>query len=310
MNFRITPHRQLELSQTHVQSHFQRSSSLQAQISSGERIQRPSDDPEGQRTLLNLQRDIARLENGLTSIQYAKSQLNQANVELLDANNLLVQAKSLALEARQATESSQLDVIANELDGYLKTLESIANSQLNGRYLFSGSSNDVQPFTGITDGVPEYHGSQQSGDVVLHNDSDITAFSSGSSVFQFIDEQSNQRTDIFSTIQKLRNDVRNRQTMTSEEFGQRIDNSILSLDQASDHLLKGVGKQSVSLQQLERLGTRTEDLKLEAEKLQSDVQSPDYAESIVKLQEEQYLLQYSLATVTRLFDLSVLNFLS
>lgn len=310
MTLRITPHRQLQLSQDYAQEHLSKSNTLQNQISSGERIHRPSEDPEGQRTILIQQQAIARLETEVASIGFARVYLNQANVELLDANQLLVQAKSLALEARQSTEQVELDVIANELDGYLNTLDRIANASLNGRHLFAGAKNDTPPFTGIVDGPTQYHGSDRQGDVVLPTEADITAFVSGQETFSFVNSDNTRRVEIFETIRGLRDELRTRQDYDAGEWGEKIDQRIDDLDQGSDHLLSVIGKQSVSLQQLDRLETRAEDLKLESQTLLTNTQSPDFASAIVQLQEEQNLLQYSLATVTRIFDLSVLDFLS
>ncbi|QDT33588.1 flagellin N-terminal helical domain-containing protein [Thalassoglobus polymorphus] len=309
MTLRITPHRQLQLSQLHTQGHLSRSNLLQNQISSGERIHRPSEDPEGQRTILNQQAAIARLETQVASIQYSRTYLHQGNVELLDANQLLVQAKSLALEARQSTEQTDLNIIASELDGYLQTLESIANAKLDGRYLFSGATNDTRPFSGIVEGPTQYHGSQSSGEVVLANVDDVTVFLSGDEVFQHLNETGDARIDIFETIRTLKDDLRNRAHFSQDEWGARIDRRIDELQQSSDHVLNVVGEQSVSLQQFDRLQTRAEDLKHEAQILLSDTQSPDFATAVIQLQEEQNLLQYSLATVTRIFDLSVLDYL-
>lgn len=310
MTLRITPHRQLQLSQAYSQTHLAKSNLLQNQISSGERIHRPSEDPEGQRTILNQKRAIQRFETEIGSISHARVQLNQGNVELLDANRLVVQAKTLALEARQSTEQADLNVIADELDGFLKTLDTIANAKVDGRYLFAGAKNDTRPFSGITTGPTVYHGSQSGGDVILPNESAITAFISGIEVFQFVNEEQTARIDIFNTIRNLRDDLRNRPNFDAGEWGEKIDRNIQKLEQGSDHLLDNIGKQSVGLQQLDRLQTRAEDLKLHAQTLLTDSQSPDFAAAIVQLQEEQNLLQFSFATVTRIFDLSVLDFLS
>lgn len=309
MTLRITPHRQLELSQIYSQSHVTKSNALQNQISSGERIHKPSDHPEGQRTILNQQAAIARLETQIGSITHARVHLNQGSADILEANRLLVQAKSLALEARQETEQSSLNVIADELDGYLHTLETIANSKLNGRYLFGGAAHDQPPFSGIMEGPVEYHGSRQTGDVIFAQGEEMPTFLTGQDVFEFVSDSSDGRLNVFDVVRSLRDELRNRSEFESSAWGNQIDQRIAELDESSTHLLNVVGEQSVSLQRLDQLETRAEDLKLAAETLLSDTQSPDFAEAILQLQEEQNLLQFSLATVTRIFDLSVLDFL-
>ena len=256
MTLRITPHRQLELSQFYTQDHLAKSAALQNQISSGQRIHKPSDDPEGQRTVLYQEAGIARLNTQIDAIEYARANLNQSNSEVLNANRLLVQAKSLALEARQTTEQSGLDVIAAELDGYLKTLDGIANSKLNGRYLFGGVQNDKVPYTGIVDGSVQYQGSSQHGEVILAQEDEVAAFLAGDEVFEFVNDQGNARINVFETIRTLRDDLHKRDSFTAAEWGDQVGQHLDKLEQSSNHLLTVVGEQSVSLQQLDRLQTR------------------------------------------------------
>lgn len=305
---RITPHRQLELSQAAAQQRLANANALQVQISSGQRIHRPSDDPEGMRAVLSQRALIERLDVQLDSIDQSRIYLNQSNVELLEANRLVVQAKSLALQARGATEQSERVILANELDGFLETLQQVANSELNGRHLFAGTAIDQPPFTGIADGTPVYHGSRESGKISLPNESEIRVFLRGDRVFRFADAQGVSQ-DLFETIHTLSESLRADTGLSPSQRDEQIAQSIDLLDRASDHLLEHVGRQSVSLQQLDRIQIRTEDLKLEAQRLHSELNSPDFATAITQLQEEQNLLQYSFATITRIFDLSILDFL-
>ncbi|MCA8998435.1 MAG: hypothetical protein KDA80_15665 [Planctomycetaceae bacterium] len=308
MTFRITPHRQLELTQWHAQRHIGDAAEIQNQISSGVRIARPSDDPQGQRTVLNQKALIARLENQATAIQHARGILNQSNVEILDANSLVVQAKSLALEARQSVDQTDFEAIAQEVDGYLYTLGQIANAQLDGRYLFGGTAHDQPPYSGITDGPTAYQGNEANGDLILPNGDHLAGYLSGDDVFQFPDAQGVAR-DLFETFRTLRDELRNHTQHSASELADRIDQRIDELNRASDHLLQVVGEQSVSLQQLDRLESRAEDLQLEAQRLLGETESTDFTDAILRLQEEQNLLQYTFATVTHLFETSVLDYL-
>lgn len=129
-------------------------------------------------------------------------------------------------------------------------------------------------------------------------------------MISFVNSTGDERVNIFETVRALRDEFRDRPNQAADQWGARIDNLVSDLDESSDHILTVVGRQSVSLQQLDRLETRAEDLILEAKSLLTETQSPDFASAIVELQEEQNLLQYSLATITRIFDLSILNFLS
>ena len=75
----------------------------QQEISTGLRIQRPSDDPSGMRRSLIQKDRLERLDSHISSIQFAQSRLSQAAVQLQDANSLLVRARGIALQAPQTT---------------------------------------------------------------------------------------------------------------------------------------------------------------------------------------------------------------
>ena len=309
MTFRVTPHRQLELQIRHSQTQTSQSGRLQNQISSGVRIHRPSDDPRAQQTILNQQASIKRLETQLGSIEHARTYLNQSNVQLLDANSLVVQAKSLALQARQGIDSFEFEAVAIEIDGFLETFDSIANSQFDGRYLFGGVDHGAPPYTNVQDGPTTYTGSAHTGFVVLPDEDALAVFLDGDDVFTFTTTETGAQTDVFSVIRNLRDELRNAGNVTPTEFGDKIDNIVAELEQASEHLLNTVGEQSVSLQQLDRIQERTEDLQFQAQQLLSDTESTDSAAAIIELQEEQNLLQLTLASTARLFEISVLDYL-
>ncbi len=118
----------------------------QQEISTGLRIQRPSDDPSGMRRSLIQQDRLERLESHISSIQFAQSRLSQAAVQLQDANTLLARARGIALQAPQTTEDSEVTALVSELDGILNQLTSVANSTDENGYLFSGTASHTLPF--------------------------------------------------------------------------------------------------------------------------------------------------------------------
>ena len=65
----------------------------QQEISTGLRIQRPSDDPSGMRRSLIQKDRVERLESHISSIQFTQSRVSQATVQLQNVSDLLVQAK-------------------------------------------------------------------------------------------------------------------------------------------------------------------------------------------------------------------------
>lgn len=184
MSFRVTPHRQYELGQTRSQAHYASGAKLQTQMATGSRINKPSDDPAGQKIVLNQSTLVQQFTTQLNSIGTARSILSDAQTQVKDAQQLLVNARNIALQARQSTEPSEKDVYVKQLDSILQQLDDIANSQSNGQSLFGGTQAGTKPFTGIVDGTPVYQGSSESARISIPGHPDIKTFYAGNEVFQ------------------------------------------------------------------------------------------------------------------------------
>jgi len=160
----------------------------QEEISTGLRIQRPSDDPSGLRRSLILNDRVERLNSHISSIQFAQSRLSQAAVQLQDASTLLVRARGIALQAPQTTEDGEVSALVIELNGILNQLTSVANSKDENGYLFSGTASHTLPFPedAITNGESVYAGSHANTQLLITGDVARDALLPGELVFQSI----------------------------------------------------------------------------------------------------------------------------
>ncbi|HWL07897.1 MAG TPA: flagellar hook-associated protein FlgL [Planctomicrobium sp.] len=184
MTFRITPHRSYELGQSNAQARYAHGAMLSQHISSGIRVNKPSDDPTAQRTILNQNSLISRFDAQLQVVSTTRMTLSEANDRLLDAQQLLVQAKEIGLQAHQIDEDSSRTVYVNQLNGIISQLEVLANAQSNREYLFSGTEFSTLPFTGVTHNAPTYQGSYSAGTVTVAGNATMKIHYSGQEVFQ------------------------------------------------------------------------------------------------------------------------------
>lgn len=116
-------------------------------------------------------------------------------------------------------------------------------------------------------------------------------------------------TDLFGALRSFRDDLLKYDEFTAEEWDKTVSAHLGALERATDHLLDVIGEQSVDLQTLDRLQDRGDELRLSAQKLLGEVQGTDFAEAVLQLQEEQNLTQYTFATLSGVFQVSVLDFL-
>lgn len=116
-------------------------------------------------------------------------------------------------------------------------------------------------------------------------------------------------TDIFHELRTLRDDLRSYQDVSSSEWEEKVSAHVGALEQTGDHLLTVVGKQSVDLQMLDTQQERSVDIQLEAEKVLSGLQATDLTDAILELQEAELQHQFTLATLARAYDSSILDYL-
>ncbi len=115
--------------------------------------------------------------------------------------------------------------------------------------------------------------------------------------------------DVFSVLRELRDDILNVRGIPESDRSDSLTRRIGDIERIQDHVLDMVGVQSVSLEQIDRLESRTGDLKL-AEKIEySDTVSADVAEAVLRLQELNNLQQYTMAAVGQLLTPNLLNYI-
>ena len=147
---------------SNVQSDQTDLAKLQEQLSTGQRLLLPSDDPLAAVQIFSLRNSLDRIgafQSNITTNQGYLSVTDQALGTLGDALN---QAKSIAQSGVGDTVSdSQRSALADQIDALIQAVTNAGNSQYNGRYLFGGSFGTAPPFTQGSSGV-RYNGDGQS----------------------------------------------------------------------------------------------------------------------------------------------------
>ncbi len=159
----------------------------QAEISSGKRIQTPSDDPSGAVKILDLEEQIATAEQHLRNGLVVRTDLALEENAMTGAQNVLQRVRELVIQANNDTQSeSTRQSIATEIRARRDELLALANTRNgSGDYLFAGFQTDSQPFS-ISGGSLVYHGDQGQRSVQVGPSSQIPINDPGVDVFQLI----------------------------------------------------------------------------------------------------------------------------
>lgn len=118
------------------------------QISSGMRVNQPSDDPGAINTILEYQGSIDQITQEQTNFAQATTHATAADGALQSASTLMNQLISLGSEGADiSATASTRSGIAEQVQGIESQMVSLANTTVQGRFIFGGDDPQTQPYT-------------------------------------------------------------------------------------------------------------------------------------------------------------------
>ena len=169
-----------------LQRNYANAIRTQEQISTGNRILTPADDPVASVRLLQLEQqqnvltqhkeNLAAADNSLVQ---EESILNSVNTVLLRVQELAVSAGNGALSAEdRKSKAAELRERENELLGLMNT------KNARGEYLFSGFQGKAEPFVRNADGTYSYQGDEGQRKLEIASSLNVAISDNGKKVFQ------------------------------------------------------------------------------------------------------------------------------
>ncbi len=163
-------------------------SKLQQQISTGVKINKPSDDPAASSRILELQEAVSIQEQYQTNISTAETRLSIQETALDSLGTISHRLKELAVQGNNGTlDATSSRAIGTEVEGILQEIIALGNMRdANGDFLFAGFQNDTQPFTQILTGSLShviYNGDDGQRSLQVSETRQMTVDNPGSEVF-------------------------------------------------------------------------------------------------------------------------------
>ncbi|MQL51467.1 flagellar hook-associated protein 3 [Desulfofundulus thermobenzoicus] len=119
----------------------------QERMSTGKKVNRPSDDPSGTSQIMAVMTDLSTTRQYLRNIQDGLSWLNQGDATMGDATGLLHQARTLAVQGANGTLTrDDMALLAQQVDGIIDSMVNVGNASLGGKYIYAGTNNNYPPF--------------------------------------------------------------------------------------------------------------------------------------------------------------------
>ncbi len=117
----------------------------QLELSSGKKINEPSDDPYGMGLSLQLNSNMSELTQYSSNVTDGTAWSQASTTALSDMSSVVQRVRELVVEGANGTNNaSDLTATAAEVDQLIDQVKQDANTQYNGQYIFSGSSGTTQ----------------------------------------------------------------------------------------------------------------------------------------------------------------------
>lgn len=133
---------------TALQTSAQAMAKAQARLTSGKRISVASDDPVGARDVMATDGRLRAITQYRRGLETAKSRLATQDRVMEQVSSVLTRAQELAVAAATDTiDTTARAGIQKEVEQLFRELVSLANTSVEGEYLFGGHRVTEQPFT-------------------------------------------------------------------------------------------------------------------------------------------------------------------
>ena len=277
----------------------------QLQMSTGKRVNAPSDDPLGAAQAERARSQIARIATERRMIDFARTMLGQADNAMASAGETLQVAREGLVAAGNGTLSAaDRALIAQKLRASRDELLTIANQRDGaGGYVFGGQGSTRAPFTdtGALAWLPN------AGEQTTGWDVSFTTSQDGRALFMDL-EAGGTAQSIFRTLDDAIALLEDPAT-TAAALGTGLGKAHDGVDGSLERLLvtrTRAGEQLRAIDARERL---LEGGEIEASGRLSGLVDVDYASAITRFQQNQTALEAAMATYSKVARLSLFDYL-
>ncbi len=264
------------------------------QISSGRRFTRPSQDGLGYKTSLDIRHVQKGIDSGLQAISVAKLRLGSSQNALSQMVPIIQRAQVLAVQQANATLSAgERTAAATEVSRLQEQLLALSNESFQGSPLFAGTATSSTAITLDGAGNAVYQGNTQDR---------VVAITSTETLTTNVRADHTAFTQVFSSIQALKTAL----TANDVTAIQNSVNTLTAAGNAMTELTAEVGGR------LSSVGLREQtffDMRTQMEARLNTHESVDIAKVATQLTQSQTALQAAYAEVSRLGNLSLVNYL-
>lgn len=276
-----------------LQNGLSRMADMQARLSSGKKINVPSDDPAGASDILRLRGDQQALTQYARNASDGDSWLTTVDSALQSSLTALRRARDLSVQGGDgALGSTSREALAAEIEGVRDTLLDQSNATYVGRSVFAGTSDAGKAFDSTTyawTGTPGASVQRQVGTSVS-----VRVDADGSQVF------GEGTTSVFALLDQVAATLR-----AGGDSTQHLD----AIDDRLDSMLTAVSSIGARQNQVASAQQTITGRQLTTKSQLSGIEDIDLAETILDLQMQEVAYNGALGAASKVLQPSLMDFL-
>ncbi len=271
---------------------------LRMSAATGKRINKPSDDPSAIRPVLNARSQVQKSDRYLRTMGNAGDRLNILDSHLDQIGNLMIQAQETTIAAGNGSMGPEDLTNLSDAIGHIKEeLYSLANSKVDGKYIFAGFAEDTKPFPDTSD-PNNYQGDNGHMELEIAPGEKIEANLTGDDLFQGAGGGIN----LFQLLDDIQSDLAagNASAATS-----RLDN----LKDATAQVSRQRSQMGNVAARVESAQGHMEEIKIDMQAVLSLYEDADIIDVITSLNQQEMAFEAALNVTSKVSELSILKYL-
>jgi flagellar hook-associated protein 3 FlgL len=280
-----------------LNSNLHRMENSQNQLTTGRRINKPSDDPIGISYSMRYRSELVANDQYKENVDSAISWMEQVDTTLNQAGEIVQRIRELTVGAVNDTnDQTARDAVSSEIGQLFDQLVVIANSEFNGKYLFNGQLTDVKPY----DTADPMSATPDNGHIMFEIGVGvrISVNVTGDAVFGAADAEDN----LFAVVKGLKDSVD-----ISDQAG--MQKAIGLLDLRIDQMLVIRADVGAKTNRIELSQERLKDIDVNFTALLAKTEDADLAEVVTQIKMDESIYQAALSTGSRIIQPSLLDYL-
>lgn len=302
MSIRVTQGMMSMQTLSNLNRNYSNMSTLENQISTGRKINKPSDDPVGVTYALRYRAELASNEQFQSNADSAVSWLDYTDSTMQQATEVLQRLKELTVQGSNGTlPQSGLDAIKLEVEQLKEQLGNIGNAQIRGKYIFNGQNYDQVPYE-LSSTVTNFAQVDTDSGAVKYAIGDQSTFQVNTSGSEFFGS-STDSDNIFKVMDDLIAALNSGDVTT-------ISAQTTNIESRSSKMQSCLSEVGARTNRVELVQARLDDRDLNLTTLQSKTEDADIASLMIKATTAQTIYEAALKSSAQILQPSLMDFMS